>query len=323
MQVRKRDGIIVEFNLKKIEDAICKAMVSCNKEEPEFYSEIETEKVLYNIAERYEESDIINVETIQDIVEEVLMKDFSEVAKAYILYRNERSRIRENKSELMQLVEEKLFATNVQNQNANMDEHSFGGRLGEVRSEVVKRYALEKCMSKMARDNHLNNMIYIHDLDSYAVGMHNCLTIPFDDLLANGFNTRNTDVRGANSVNTAFQLVAVIFQLQSLQQFGGVSASHLDWTMVPYVRKSFMKHFKNGLRYIMEYDNNFINNFEKSTDIINTSIDDHKYKAYSKVYKYALDLTTKETEQAVEGMYHNLNTLQSRSGWAKSDCRLI
>ena len=118
MQVRKRDGIIVEFNLKKIEDAICKAMVSCNKEEPEFYSEIETEKVLYNIAERYEESDIINVETIQDIVEEVLMKDFSEVAKAYILYRNERSRIRENKSELMQLVEEKLFATNVQNQNA-------------------------------------------------------------------------------------------------------------------------------------------------------------------------------------------------------------
>ena len=58
------------------------------------------------------------------------------------------------------------------------------------------------------------------DLDSYACGMHNCLTIPFDDLLAKGFNTRQTDVRPANSINTAFQLVAVIFQLQSLQQFG-------------------------------------------------------------------------------------------------------
>ena len=93
-------------------------------------------------------------------------------------------------------------------------------------------------------------MIYIHDLDHYAVGSHNCLSIPFDDLLAKGFNTRQTDVRPAQSVSTAFQLVAVIFQLQSLQQFGGVSATHLDWTMVPYVRKSFRKHWNDALRYI-------------------------------------------------------------------------
>ena len=68
----------------------------------------------------------------------------------------------------------------------------------------------------MARENHLNNEIYIHDLDSYYVGSHNCFSIPFDDLLAYGFNTRQTDVRPAGSANTAFQLVAVIFQLQSL-----------------------------------------------------------------------------------------------------------
>lgn len=80
--------------------------------------------------------------------------------------------------------------------------------------------------------------------------MHNCLSIPFDDLLANGFNTRQTDVRPANSINTAMQLLAVIFQLQSLQQFGGVSATHIDWTMVPYVRKSFCKHFIDGLKYV-------------------------------------------------------------------------
>ena len=96
----------------------------------------------------------------------------------------------------------------------------------------------------MAKANHLNNEIYIHDLSAYAVGMHNCLSIPFDKLLVEGFNTRQTDVRPANSINTAFQLVAVIFQLQSLMQFGGVSATHLDWTMVPYVRKSFFKHWK-------------------------------------------------------------------------------
>ena len=96
--------------------------------------------------------------------------------------------------------------------------------MGETNSLVMKRYALDYCMSTMARENHLNNEIYIHDLDSYAVGSHNCLSIPFDKLLAEGFTTRQTDVRPANSINTAFQLLAVIFQLQSLQQFGRISA---------------------------------------------------------------------------------------------------
>ena len=167
-------------------------------------------------------------------------------------------------------------------------------------------------MSKMSRDNHLNNEIYIHDLDAYAVGMHNCLSIPFDELLANGFNTRQTDVRPANSINTAFQLVAVIFQLQSLQQFGGVSATHLDWTMVPYVRKSFYKHYVDGLKYC----EGIIPINEPNTPIKMLSIENVWYAKdiYIKAYEYAMDMTIKETEQAVEGMYHNLNTLQSRSG---------
>ena len=101
----------------------------------------------------------------------------------------------------------------------------------------------------MARKNHEENMVYQHDLDHFMTGDHNCLSIKFDDFLANGFSTRQTDVRPAGSVNTAMQLIAVLFQLQSLQQFGGVAATHLDWTMVPYVRKSFMKHFKDGLKY--------------------------------------------------------------------------
>ena len=75
-------------------------------------------------------------------------------------------------------------------------------------------------MSKMAKNNHINNEIYIHDLDSYALGMHNCLSLPIDDLLKNGFTTRQVDIRPCNSVSTAFQLLAVMFQIQSLQQFG-------------------------------------------------------------------------------------------------------
>ena len=138
----------------------------------------------------------------------------------------------------------------------------------------------------------------------------NCLSIPFDDLLAKGFNTRQTDVRPAKSVNTAMQLVAVISQLQSLVEFGGVAATHLDWTMVPYVRLSFNKHFIDGIKYL--YRSKFTNWPEDS--IREVSIDSPKYKEWSEAYKYAMDMTNKETYQAVEGLYHNLNTLQSRSG---------
>ena len=181
----------------------------------------------------------------------------------------------------------------------------------------MKQYALDYCMSEKSKANHLNNEVYIHDLDHYALGDHNCLSVPFDKLLASGFNTRQTDVRPAGSVNTAMQLIAVIFQLQSLQQFGGVSATHLDWTMVPYVRKSFAKHYKDGLKYLSNITEDQID-YEIEHMLNNAkeySIEDGEYEAYSpKAYKYALDMTIKETHQAVEALYHNLNTLQSRSG---------
>lgn len=233
-----------------------------------------------------------------------------ELARAYIRYRQKREMGRNQYKELMSVISEKLTASNVQNQNANVDEHSFGGRMGEMASAVGKQFALENIVSPMAKNNHLNNEIYIHDLDSYAVGSHNCLSIPFDDLLANGFNTRQADIRPANSINTAFQLVAVIFQLQSLQQFGGVSATHLDWTMVPYVRKSFYKHYCDGLKYLkhMEVDK------EMKVALEPASIEDTFLYDDEEAHIYAMDMTEKELRQAVEAMYHNLNTLQSRSG---------
>ena len=147
--------------------------------------------------------------------------------------------------------------------------------------------------------------------------MHNCLSIPFDDLLANGFHTRQTDVRPANSINTAMQLVAVIFQLQSLQQFGGVSATHLDWTMVPYVKKSFRKHVRGWYRFVegmsKEEADNEVQELETTYGELNFSNDAFK-EDYPEIYNYAYGQTDAEAYQAVEGMYHNLNTLQSRSG---------
>lgn len=308
LKIKKRDGRIVAFNEQKIINAIEKAFMSVDEKITEYAHEKAVNIAAY-VRGYYEDvEEIPEIEEIQDLVEKGLMATKrKDVAKAYVLYREERNKIRNQRTELMKNIHDKLEASNVQNQNANVDEYSFGGRMGEARNELTKDYALNYIMSPLARNNHLENMIYTHDLDSYAVGMHNCLTIPFDDLLSKGFNTRQTDVRPARSINTAFQLVAVIFQLQSLQQFGGVSASHLDWTMVPYVRLSFFKHYRDGINYIEE--------MELSEDYNEQmSIEDEKYKKFPRVYKYAMDKTEKELMQAVQGMYHNLNTLQSRSG---------
>ena len=308
--IKKRDGRLVQFNKNKIVDAIVSAFKDVDGEISPYA--LDKANKIAEYVENQGKKRILNVEEVQDIVERGLMSTKrKDVARKYITYREERSRIRNWNSHMMDKVADKLAATNVQNQNANVDEYSFGGRRGEADSVIFKQYALDNIVSEMARNNHLNNEIYIHDLDAYILGMHNCLTVPFDDLLAKGFNTRQTDVRPANSVNTAFQLVAVLFQLQSLQQFGGVSASHLDWTMVPYVRKSFYKHFKDGLNWV-EKDNKHID--LTTNEIINISINDDIYHRAPDAYDYALSMTEKETHQAVEGMYHNLNTLQSRSG---------
>ena len=307
ISVIKRDGKIVNFSSEKIEQAIGKAAAASGE-----MTEQDIERVTGIVVNKCSRlpGEQISVEQIQDLVEDTLLKSkFNRTAKSYILYRDMRTRNRDNKSKLLKDIAKKLNGTNIVNQNANLDEASFGGRKGEAANELMKWFALNNCMSKKSRENHLNNEVYIHDLDSYALGCHNCLSIPFDQLLANGFNTRQTDIRPASSINTAFQLVAVIFQLQSLQQFGGVSATHLDWTMVPYVRKSFAKHFLDGVEYLL--DNSI--EYDKE-ELLKLSIDSPIYKEQPKVYKYALDKTEKELAQAVEGMYHNLNTLQSRSG---------
>lgn len=301
MKVVKRDGRLVEFDGTKIMNAVMKAFKEVDGEHSES-ALIKAVDIARKIGDM--EDKPLTVEEIQDIVERKLMaSNRKDVAKAYILYREERNKARERNSAFNRELTDKIYASNVENQNANVDEKSFGGRIGSASSALLKKYALDNIVSDMARNNHLNNEVYIHDLDHYAVGDHNCLTIPFDHLLANGFNTRQTDVRPAQSINTAFQLVAVIFQLQSLQQFGGVSAGHLDWTMVPYVRKSFYKHFSDGLFYV-----------EKKIvmdDLLggHLAIDDPAYlePEYQGAYQYAMAMTEREMKQAAEALYHNLN----------------
>ena len=320
LKVIKRDGTKVAFDKQKIVDAILKAFIDVDKDVND-YSKAKSRSIANDIA-KIEDREVISVEEIQDIIVDRLMNSSrKDVAENFIEYRTMHKMSRDKYAELMSIIKDKLEASNIQNQNANVDEMSFGGRMGEANDAIMRKYALDYILSDTAKYNHINNRVYTHDLSAYAVGMHNCMSCPLDDLLANGFNTRQTDVRPANSANTAFQLVAVLFQLQSLQQFGGVSATHLDWTMVPYVRKSFYKYYKDYEQKIFPISKMLrVLHFKRNKklpecdNIINTSIDDDCYKANALAYKYAMRMTKKEVYQGAEGLSHNLNTLQSRSG---------
>ena len=309
MKITKRNGIRVDLDKSKIISAITRANEAIDKKNR--ITEDDIVSIANKIEDKVKGKRKLTVENVQEMIEFELMeiKAF-EIAKAYIEYSYLHKMKRDRYEDFMEVIDDKLRAKHVQNQNANVDEKSFGGRIGEASSYMNRKFALEYVMSEKARTNHLNNEIYTHDLDHYIVGDHNCLSVPMDKLLAEGFNTRQTDVRPAQSVSTAFQLVAVIFQLQSLQQFGGVSATHLDWTMAPYVRKSFAKHYKDGLIFIdekneNEIDHEILNMLKNSKEY---SIDDEEYKKYSKkAYNYAMKMTERETKQAVEGLYHNLN----------------
>ena len=331
IEVLKRDKKTKEcFQEHKIRHAIESAYLSVGKNIDEDVFECVLERL--GVREISDENTLINVEDIQDGIEKCLFDYDVEVAISFHDYRLTHKLIRNEKKGLAREFAKKLMCENIENQNANVDEYSFGGRMAEASNVYKKDFALNNCVSKQTKRNHLNNESYIHDLDNYASGEHNCLTEPLDDLLANGSKVGQTDIRPAGSINSAMQLTAVYFQIQSQEQFGGVAASHYDWTMVPYVRKSFFKHYV--LNYIKEQEDfDSLSVLSMTNDEIDDWVDSHKeeflkkfnltkddfrldnMKKLDKHYANAALFDTKiELMQAVEALYHNLNTLQSRPG---------
>lgn len=307
MLVTKRDGRQVLFNVQKIENAIGKAYWdkdwSPDKPNPPYAG---------HIADKISKSNQdYSVEQIQDLVERELMTYDPDVAKAYILYRNKRTRAREQQSRIINAVKSRLEARNVQNSNANVDERSFSGREKESQSDIHKIIALEdgSYLSEEVANAHKNMLLYQHDLEKAPVGEHNCLNIDFKKLFTEGFATRNGDIRVPTSYATACQQVAVIFQCQSQVQFGGVGSVHIDYDLTPFVRMSFAKHFLDGMEWLcdngVEYD---------KEELLNLPINAPLYDEQPKVKKYAMAMLKKEMRQSAEALYHNLNSLESRAG---------
>ena len=208
MNVEKRDGTIQQFDFGKIEKVVSATFSNkmVNEPIPEKFID-QLKKCFADIVLQYDSDESLGafpVANIREIIRDFLIKkNKNKAVEAFILECKRREERREDKSWLSKEIAKKLKGTAIENQNANLDEASFGGRNGEANRVVTKDYALKHCMSKKSRTNHENNINYIHDLDNFAVGMHNCLTYPIDQSLKEGFNTRQTDVRRAKSVNTA------------------------------------------------------------------------------------------------------------------------
>ena len=159
MKVIKRDGSIQEFTFDKVRAVVQKAYGGCDREVPEkFVSQLE--EIFNKLIQKNESMD---VEDIQDVIQnELIKRNQYDIVESFIIYRNKRAEIREKNSELIKDITKKLSGSNIENQNANVDESSFGGRIGEAARIVTKNDALKYKMSKMSRRNHENNEIYIH-----------------------------------------------------------------------------------------------------------------------------------------------------------------
>lgn len=309
--VIKRDGRENPFNSEKIYVAVMKAFNEREKKDGKAIPE--KEDIAKQIAKEISElpKDKMTVEEIQDIVETKLMKSSRpEVAKDYILYRDKRTVVRDRKNKLVQKVMIRAKSQINEHSNANVDEESFSGREKEASADIGKTIALDyEGLSREVAEAHKIMLIYQHDLEKAIYGVHNCLNLYFQYIFKHGFKTRNGDVRPPRSFSTACQLVAVAFQCQSQVQFGGVGTIHLDYDLAPFVRMSFSKHFKEGLKWVEHESEEYINHVP---DLI--GIEDEEAKYHTEAYKYAMEMLEKEGSQSAQGLYHNLNTLESRQG---------
>ena len=307
MHVIKRDGTRVLFNPNKIVNAINKAMIGA-------YGSVYESDTAEEIADLIGSRGVdMSVEQIQDLVEGYLMKsEYPEVAKAYILYRDQRSKERMRQSKLLKAVMRRTEATAVENSNANVDEKSFSGREKEASADIQKIIALDYTLSPDVAQAHKDMLLYQHDNEKTNIGEHNCLFVDFNKVFTDGFVTRNGDVRPPSKFDTACQQYAVVFQCQSQVQFGGVGTVHIDYDLAPFVAKSFRKHMQNyftDVEGMTEEDAKIVIKAKYEPCVIdNEAIKD------TIPYKFAMRQLEREGIQGGEALYHNLNTLESRAG---------
>jgi len=226
-EIRKRDGRVVSFDPDKITDAIFKAAKAVGGKDRSIAENL-TGQVFENLQKKVQNGVTPTVEEVQDEVEVVLIENgHARTAKAYILYRDRRTRIREGKSELMDVVKEILVETSRENANVN---NSPSAKMLQIAMAASKQYYLSNLLPEEFARAHDEGNFHIHDLDYYSKTL-NCLQIDLSRLMLEGFNTGYGFIRPPKRIASAAAQAAIILQSNQNDMFGGQSFPHFDRSM--------------------------------------------------------------------------------------------
>lgn len=338
--IRKRDGRLVPFDYERILNAIYKATVAVGDKNSELAKNL-CNKVLEEVNSKY--SDVVDVEEVQDVVEHVIVESGNyALSKAYILYRNERTKMRETRSELMKIYEGITFkdasSNDLKRENANIDGDTSMGTMLKYGSEGAKYFNLLSVIKPEISAAHKSGDIHIHDLDFYTLTT-TCCQIDIVKLFKGGFFTGHGYLREPGNILTYAALACIAIQANQNDQHGGQSIPNFDFGMALGVKKTFAKLYRDNLiktlRFITgnDYDSEVNNKYEKLKSEDKLPDIDKKSEAYSLVreylsflssedtekvmnltYDFALKETDRQTYQAMEALVHNLNTMHSRAG---------
>ena len=348
-KIKKRDGREVPFNIEKIANAINKASnsVGVNDYEAAFKLAEETVRYIEKDIAANTNAGIPSVEEVQDIVEKALIESGrAEIAKAYILYRAERTRIREMDTRLMKVYEDLTFKeadeNDIKRENANIDGDTAMGTMLKYGSEGSKQFVEMFILNPEHSKAHKNGDIHIHDLDFLTLTT-TCCQIDIAELFKNGFSTGHGHLREPNDIQSYSALACIAIQSNQNDQHGGQSIPNFDYGMAPGVAKTYaklyIKNLTNAIELLTECDDaqaiikEMSDRIKEDKNIVPTLDDRNGYRLVEKEYLYnyfkdeeiikkaqefALSKAYKDTDratyQAMEAFIHNLNTMHSRAG---------
>lgn len=339
-KIIKRDGRKKVFDPNKIEEAIYKAQVACGEDDRSLCKSI-TNKVVEVVNEKFD--NFVSVEDVQNIIENVLINmGEAEIAKTFIRYRAERTKVRERKTNLMKSLHDITFKDSKdedsKRENANINADTPMGMMLKYGSESAKQFYLNDLIKPEYAQAHIKGDIHIHDLDFYALTM-TCCQIDLIELFKNGFSTGNGFLREPNGIRSYSSLACIAIQANQNDQHGGQSVPNFDYAMALGVRKTYKKELRKALEKMLAYAGYEVTQVElkalfaeieqtigKEIRMNDTEANEAILKALNKKYgsisekalettfKFAYNGTNDATYQAMEALVHNLNTMHSRAG---------
>ena len=345
--ILKRDGRTVPFDAQKITSAVMKAFEASNSAKSQQAAEEITHQVITELERSETVADVPTVEQIQDMVERVLIENgYVRTAKSYILYRAERSRIREMNTRLMRIYDDitnkSAIDSDIKRENANINGDTAMGAMLKYGSEGAKEFNLMFMMKPEHAEAHRNGDIHVHDMDFLTLTT-TCCQIDLIKLFDGGFSTGHGYLRSPKDIRSYAALACIAIQANQNDQHGGQSIVNFDYAMADGVRMTFKKNYRDnlirGLELLDGYDDAetsvkaMLKAIQDEKGLVPTLVPNEGYKAIEAVklaemnvpaadieriqdfaQKRAEQETDHATYQAMEALIHNLNTMNSRAG---------